>query len=198
MDLNGNLAPGEQDIQKLQSKGYTEEDISDWRADAEDKFRTKGYSEDDIKDYFGTPKDPSVKALEQPIKQNIDVKQTQATGVVDSFMHGLQMSNVGLIARQKMPTQDMSAAAPWYSKFSDMAGQTVGDLPTMAFGGLVGAPAGPAGIAAGAFAAPAVVRRWLIDEYQKGAIQSPRDAASRVMDVAWDGLKVPPRGLRPR
>ena len=104
---------------------------------------------------------------------------------------GFQLSNTGLIYEGKSPDTVVPDDAPIHHRVASMAATVIGDIPTSLVGGYVGTVGGaalgtlggpsaevtiPAGAAVGggfgSMAAPAFVRTYLMDAYEKGEVTS--------------------------
>lgn len=121
--------------------------------------------------------------------------------VADTFIKSLeagwQMSTTGLGLRGQMPDLVPPEHAGMAYRIATQAASLAGDLPAMAAGGIVGGIAGSEvpvignvmGMAAGAWSAPAAIRRMLMDHYQKGDIQNFQDFWERGSGAFMDALK---------
>lgn len=118
---------------------------------------------------------------------------------------GWQMSTLGLGLRNELPDVTLPENSNRLYRIASQATTLLGDVPAMALGGFVGggggivesAPAGPVaatlggtvGAAAGAFAAPAMLRRFLMDGYAKGGVKDFSEFWDRGSAILYDGLK---------
>jgi len=118
--------------------------------------------------------------------------------VIKGLDAGWQGSFSGLFVRNKMPDTVAPEDASLAMKIASSVSGFAGDLPAMAAGMTAGAAAGSlelpvvgtvGGGIVGAFAAPAAMRKILIDHYQKGDITSAEDFAARAVSTAWEGVK---------
>lgn len=140
--------------------------------------------------------------------------QKEAASFGEYFNAGWENSVSGLIKEGHEPSTVLPENAGFAARMLQNAGQIAGDLPAMVAGGfggsMVGAAAGGAvgtavfpgvgtlgGIAAGsvvgggagAFAAPAGMRKLLMDYYEKGDIHTPGDFMERLSGVTMETLK---------
>lgn len=123
----------------------------------------------------------------------------QAVSLWDSFKAGAEISPTVLFLRGKNPEEVLQADPSRAQKLAYIAGQTLGDLPTLVAGGLlggmagaaVGGPAAPlttvAGVGAGAMGLTEGVRSWLLQQYDIGAQR--QDLADKLAATAWAAVK---------
>lgn len=158
-------------------------------------------------------KEPDTSSMKDYIAKNLQYIEHLPGDFMSGLNAGFQRSFTGLLGRGKMPDavdpQHAGLAFDIASNISQMAG----DIPTIAagltggalVGGAEGATVGSVvpgvgtaiggvglgavGGMSGAFAVPAAVRKMLMDHYEKGDIQSPRDFVSRMMAAGWEGVK---------
>lgn len=168
------------------------------------------YVQANLKDYregqnTGGPGDEQTRpAPGQPSPQ-------EASGFIDAFTAGLQMSTAGLAIRGKMPDTVLPQNASTAMNIVKNAGTVFGDLPAMVAGGVFGGAAGAAvaspalvvpgagevadagaatyGAGMGAFAVPAAIRQYYIDQIQKGSVQNWDDFWTRTAAVGWQAAK---------
>jgi hypothetical protein len=168
--------------------------------------------------HFAPAEEPPQKSVDTSSMKDYITKNLQSIEhIPGDFMSGLdagfQRSFTGLVGRRKLPDAvDPSHAGLAFDIASNIS-QMAGDIPTIAagltggalIGGAEGATVGSVvpgvgtaiggvglgavGATSGAFAVPAAVRKMLMDHYEKGDIQSPRDFVSRLMGAAWEGIK---------
>lgn len=126
-----------------------------------------------------------------------------AQGLLDALEAGWQTSVTGLLANRKLPDTVLPENAGMAMRIAQGAGQFAGDVPAMIAGGAMGGAAGTevpvvgnaAGMAAGAWAMPAAMRRYYIDRLQKGEVTSFGDLFERMAGSLWDGVKAGTVGL---
>jgi len=147
------------------------------------------------------PKPPEIPEAEEP------------ASFVEALEAGWQMSVSGLIARQGLPSLAVTENTSMFYNIVSQAGALAGDVPFMVAGAgaggaagavtgaAVGIPGGPVGVAAGAiigtgagtmagaFAAPAGMRKLLMDQYEKGDIQTFSDFWERSSAVFLETTK---------
>ncbi len=121
--------------------------------------------------------------------------------IAQAFYHGLQASSGGLVARGKLPDQELAPDAPWYQRAAAGFGGLAGDAPAMvvgaaggfAVGGAVSGPAAPVvapiGAAAGSFAAPMAIREALMKAYNYEHAVSWADAMDLAKSAMWGAAK---------
>ena len=126
---------------------------------------------------------------------------------IHDFVHGLAagvgMSTSALAITGKMPDTILPEQADMAMRIGNQIGMLAGDLPAMIGGGLAGAAAGTVEApvvgtigfgAAGAFAAPAAIRKLLIDHIE-GKQGDTRDFVASLMASTWEGIKGGVTGL---
>lgn len=124
--------------------------------------------------------------------------QKPPPSLLEMFEAGLGMSVSGLFAGglpDEVLPEDASAAA----SIAYMAGMTIGDIPPMIVGGILGAAGGTAvagpgigsavGMGAGSLALPEALRTTYIEQAKKGEVQSAKDFLNRTLAVLWATLK---------
>ncbi len=139
---------------------------------------------------------PKPKQPHEPVDSA--VQPVEAKDILDGLAAGWGTGFTGLFtAGQKSPIA-VAENASRAVKIASMVGQFVGDIPAMAAGATAGAALGTVelpvvgtvgGATAGAFAAPAAMRKMLTEQYEKGEISSAGDFADRVMAASWEGMK---------
>lgn len=104
----------------------------------------------------------------------------------EAFLSGYQNSITGLAVRGELPNLIVPEDASMAQKVLSMAGQMIGDVPSLVVGGAAGAATGPAA----PIAAPAVamgvtegVRTYLTDMYREGKATSWNEAMERTLNV---------------
>lgn len=133
-----------------------------------------------------------LKYLQPNLGPNSDVKpnpvpQPQQRPVekwADILQAGWQASFQGLVKRGELPDKVLPENASWAQRMLWYAGRFEGDLLPMGAGMLAGAPAGPFGAMAGAWAAPEGLRTALTMHYLRGDIQNPHDLMQRAGAIA--------------
>lgn len=127
-----------------------------------------------------------------------------ANSMWDGFKHGLDESSTHVMFGK--PTTVAPEHADLYYTMAQSAGGVVGDIPAMTVGGIGGALAGTAaggsvgnvpgaiagfgyGAWAGAGALPAIIRKVMMDHYEKGDVQGVTDFLGRLGGAAWAGMK---------
>lgn len=202
------VAEGLQEEQKYRQFGATDDQINEWKTQQIATFRKANASDQQINDYFGV-KDPDTGPMKQYVKDNVakfeedrkaadGTKQKEAASFGEYLDAGWEGSVSGLIKAGHMPDTVLPEHAGFMARMLGNVGQLAGDLPAMAtgaFGGsMLGAAAGGAigsvvGGGAGAFAAPAGMRKLLMDHYEKGDIQTAGDFMERLSGVTMETLK---------
>jgi hypothetical protein len=197
------LSPGAQQILQLRQANYPEDKIQAWIGKTAQQLRDANYPPEKIKNYFGI-QDPDMSDVQRAVKQNFDSKKNEdgtpaypridgkripeAKDVWDSLKAGFEGSVTGLFAHG-MPDINAPSNPTIAQTLAGAIGQYAGDIPAMFAGGVGMAETGPIGAAAGAFAAPALMRKLLMDHYQKGDIKDGADFAKRAVDTAWETTK---------
>ena len=119
----------------------------------------------------------------------------QASSIWDAIDAGWQASTTDLaynyVKGGGAPDMVLPQNADRVMRIASSAATLIGDVPAM----LAGAAAGtamspiPGGAAAGAFAAPAFMRRLLVDHYQKGSVTTPGEFFDRASGAMYDAAK---------
>lgn len=198
------LAPGQQKEQALRDGGFGDEDINQWKGQAAQDLQEGGFSSQEVKDYFGQ-KEPDMSATKAHVQAQLDAakpadgqkqpvtadpsKPIEASDVWDAMKAGWGNSVLGLKLAGKQSDMTMPKNASIMQTTAAGAAQLLGDSPVMLAGGMAGGLAGPLGAAAGAFAAPAAMRKILIDHFQRGDIETASEFAHRVVGTTWEAAK---------
>jgi hypothetical protein len=142
------------------------------------------------------PQEPDMTPMRNHFKETLGKKQV--TGIMDAIEAGWQQSVTGLASRGKAPESEVAPDASTMAKVASGIGQIAGDLPAIIAGTIGGGMAGTAvapgpgtfvGAAAGGNAAPAAIRKILMDHYEKGDIKDANDFVARSMSVLWETTK---------
>lgn len=118
-------------------------------------------------------------------------QKSVANGFFDALDVGWQNSISGLeFTHRALPDKILPEHAGTAMRIASQIGQMAGDAPAMIAGFIGGGgPASPVTATAGAFAAPAALRKILMDHYEKGDIQSASDFVERAMGASWEAIK---------
>jgi len=196
----------------MRDAGYPEDQIQSWASNAAAQMAPH-YSADQIRNYFGQ-KEPDLSDLKAHVKGNIDKisaapetkegekteastaklpdltgkEQVEAKDVWDAMRAGWEGGDTGLFLNG-LPKHVLPKDASLFQTFAAQTAQFVGDLPAMVAGAGALSELGPIGMAAGAFSAPAALRKILIDHYQKGDIKDASDFANRAVSTTWEAAK---------
>lgn len=168
-----------------------------------------------------TPAAPGRRAMQAVVDTNLAAHRASAPEPApgetpkeltpDGFLHdflgglgvGAQRSIMGLSWRQQNPTAILPEHADMAMRIGSQISQFAGDLPAMAAGLVAGAAVGTVeapvvgtiGLgAAGAFAAPAAVRKLMMDHFD-GKHGDKRDFVASLMASTWEGVKGGATGL---
>ncbi len=137
----------------------------------------------------------------------------EAASFGEAFDAGWENSVSGLIKAGHKPDMVLPEHAGFFSRLASNVGQITGDLPAMISGSIGGSMLGAAaggtvgsvvpgvgtlagigagstiGAGAGAFAAPAAMRKLLMDHYEKGDVQDAGDFMARLASTTWEAVK---------
>ncbi len=137
----------------------------------------------------------------------------EAASFGEAFDAGWENSVTGLIKAGHKPDTVLPEHAGFFSRLASNVGQLAGDIPAMAIGSVAGSMAGAmaggaagsvipgvgtlggiaagarGGAGAGAFAAPAAMRKILMDHYEKGDVQDSGDFMARLSATTWEAIK---------
>lgn len=204
--ISGNQsADGWKDLKDLESGGYNPDQIKEYQDNTSNELRAGGYNEDQIKKYWGQS-EPDMSETKDFVDTNLknftqansgekpDVvyphQTTYAHGYWKALVSGLQISTMGLDIRKKMPDVELAPDEPDpVMRAAHSAGAFIGDSPDIIAGGIAGAEGGLPGVMAGGMALPAVMRKAMINQIQKGDIASPDEFIRRTLGEAWEGVK---------
>lgn len=203
-DQAQDFGAGIDDLNRLRSGGYSEDEVSQYQSEESDRLLKGGFSQAEIKDYWGQ-KDPAkgpykdfvaknlgaLKEQQKAKREPVDagVPQIPAEDYMDALAAGWQMGTASLFSAGKMPDIILPENADLAMKTISGIGTLAGDLPAMAAGTVAAAPAGPVVQAGAAMAVPAAMRKLLIDQYTKGEVSSPSEFMSRLGAATWEGIK---------
>lgn len=126
--------------------------------------------------------------IEMPPKVKRPPKQVETIG--EALDYGFAHSNTGLFLNE--PNSYMPDNPSFAQQLAAGIGQVIGDIPTYIVGGgmgaIAGAPLGPAGASASAFAGASAltegVRKSLMLAYTNGAITTPEEFIDRTIDIS--------------
>lgn len=157
-------AEGLLEMQKYQAAGFTDDEITQWRADESAKLEAAGFSQVEINEYFGD-KTPDMSKVEQTLKDNLarpvegtpegGPKVKEATTFLEALEAGWDMSVTGLM--DEAPDVVLNQHPDMFMKIASQVGTLAGDLPAMAIGAVGGAfGGGAAGAALGTATLPVI------------------------------------------
>lgn len=184
-------------IAQARAAGYSDEEINSYLAPKMAAAQEAGYSQDEINAHLGiqTPPPLDGTALRAHGTASLAAAPKPVTSFTDALEAGWQLSTAGLITRGAAPTKAVADNAPMYSRIAGQVAETVGDLPAMSVGGVLGAATAPNKYAgavlgtAGAFALPAALRATLMDAYQHGQAQTFSDFWPHASGIMIDTAK---------
>ncbi len=157
--------------------------------------------------------DKNLAAFHESRKAADGTPQKEAASWGEYFDAGWENSVTGLAKAGHMPDTVLPEHAGFAGRLVSNIAQLTGDVPAMlagsVAGSMVGAAAGGAagsvvpvvgtlggiaagsvgGAGAGAFAAPAAMRKLLMDHYEKGDVKDAGDFLSRLAAVTWEATK---------
>ena len=192
------MASGEglEEVKKLKFGGFSDQEVEAYKGEESQKLLSAGFSPQEVKDYWGD-KDPDTTAMKDLVKQNIEknIKPTEpgkpkeATGFLEAFEAGWDVSVTGLVSGR--PDVVLPQNAGRAMNIASMIGSVAGDLPAMIAGGAIGAVAGgTAGVATGA--AAGTVGLPVVGTVAGGAALGAVGATAG----GWAGTFALPAGLR--
>lgn len=186
-------------VSELRNAGFSDTEINDWVGNQSAKLTSAGFSQEEIGQYMGLPPAPNDGAIRKVFEDNLRKASTGPDGqqkpldFKQALEAGWGMSIVGLNNAGKLPEKQMTGSEDWYNRIAYQAAQTVGDVPAMVAGALVGGGAGSEtgpGAAvfatAGAFAMPAAIRSTMVDAYTKGEFHDFKDFFTRASGILID------------
>lgn len=155
------VAPGIQEMNSLQSAGFSASEIEQWQAETRGQLQDAGFSPSEVDDYFGVKK-PDMTSTKDMFQANLNKKleaaQPAAPAVQDpvnpvpamkeagTFLEaveaGFDMSVTGLIRGR--PDVVLPENAPMFYRIASQVATLAGDVPAMLAGALAGAPVGGA------------------------------------------------------
>lgn len=139
--------------------------------------------------------EPDTSSITKMAKQNF-ANPEGANGFWAGLKNGLEESSSAVLFHK--PTVVPPEQADMFYRIAHGAGMALGDIPAYVAGGIGGAFAGSAvapgpgalvGGWAGAGALPPMIRKWMMDRYDKGEIQDGSDALGRVGGAILEGAK---------
>jgi hypothetical protein len=197
------MPPGQEDVEKLQAAGATDDEVEHFKMDTIQKLRDGGANDDEIGSYYGVKK-PNDAPLKDMVAKNQQVYHAnkpepfEASNPFEAFYAGLQESIGGKMVRLKHADAVLPQDASDSMQLAHGIGSLIGDVPALVAGGAIGSgatlPTGPgavAGAMTGAFATQYALRKYYDDEIDKGAIihVDPGEFAKRAVGVAFEGMK---------
>lgn len=207
----------------MPNAGFSDEEVDDYRQKSMDSMAHAGFSTDEIQKYYGA-KQPDMSDTKAHVQRNVSEANKNASGeakpkrepidmatqpveakdILDGLAAGWGSSFSSLFATSQKSPIAVAENAGRATKIASMVGQLAGDVPAMAAGAIGGAGfgtieapvVGTIGMAtAGAFAAPAAMRKMLVDQIEKGDIKSTGDFTDRLAAASWEGIKGAITGL---
>lgn len=148
--------------------------------------------------FLSNPKNMAVTHDDLP---NIAQHEALVNGVREAHSYwedavaGYQNSVIGLAKRGQLPDLTLPENAGILESLAHQVGTLAFDLPVMAAGGFAGAPLGPLGSSAGAFALPAMLREEFIQQYKNGDVKDLGDLLERTKHILTEGAKQSVVGL---
>jgi len=140
-----------------------------------------------------TPPEPDMSAIKKMAAYNFKNPET-ANSFWGALKAGFEKSSASLAFQA--PTIVLPEHADMFYRIASGAATAAGDIPAYVAGGIggtiAGAELGPGAAVtglAGAGALPAAIRKWKMDQYEKGTIQSPGDAMGRIGGTIVDAAK---------
>lgn len=188
-------------LNKLKEAGVPDQELNAYTVRTGAKLLAAGVPQDKVDEYIGN-KLPDMAGIQTMIKDNIEKQVNSGTeekkplSIEEALNHGFQTSVSGLMARQKLPEQELTGNEPWYTRAAATTAQVVGDIPAMVAGAAVGAAGGAetgpgAAITGmgGAFALPSALRQVYIDSISKGEFNNFSEFMERAVPVAIETAK---------
>ncbi len=206
------------ELSEMSRAGFPDAEVNQFRVQSMQDMANNGFKKEEIEKYYGT-QEPDMGSTKATIKNNLELAKgempieapKEAATFMEALEAGWDMSVSGLIMGK--PDVVMPSDAPRASRIASQVATLAGDLPAMVAGwaggatvaapvfGAAGGVIGPAGAmggiatgvavggAAGAFAAPAAMRKALMDHYEKGDIKDFGDFWDRSSAVMWEAVK---------
>ncbi len=190
-------------VAEFRKAGANDKQINDY-------FGVKETDTSDMKAYA----QKNLSAFAESRKAKDGTPQKEAASFGEAFHAGWENSATGLATTGHLPDTVLPEHAGFFSRLASNVGQLAGDAPAMLaggfFGGMVGGGEGAAagtvaapgvgtvaggvggsvlGAGAGAFAAPAAIRKMLMDHYEKGDVQDAGDFMARLASTTWEAIK---------
>lgn len=189
-------------VSQYQSAGFSDQDINKY-------FGVKETDTSAMKAYV----QKNLAAFHESRKAADGTMQKEAATFGEAFDAGWENSVTGLATAGHLPDTVLPEHAGIFHRIASNVGQIAGDIPAMWAGAMTGASTGAAvggfagsavpgigtlagigaggivGAGAGGFAAPAAIRKMLMDHYEKGDIQSAGEFSSRLAATTWEAVK---------
>jgi hypothetical protein len=181
--------------------GFPDEEVHQYRLKSMQEMSNAGFDEKEVRQYYGA-QEPDMAPVKSHLKENLskaasenkDKQPKKASTFLESIEAGWDMSVTGLLMGK--PDMVLPEDAPRASRIASQISTLAGDLPAMiagwAGGAALASPTGPAAPilgAAGAFAAPAGMRKLLMEQYEKGDIKDFGDFWERGSAALWEATK---------
>lgn len=153
------MSEGSDQLQALQSAGYSGQEVESYRADRTASLLNGGFSQEDVAKYWGD-KSFDTAPMKQYFQKNLaTIKDQPNLSFGDYVDAGWQMSVSGLLKRQKMPDKLLPQDVPLWGSIAYKVAQTAGDFPAMLAGAYLGGESGatlgtPTGAAIGTVIEP--------------------------------------------
>ncbi len=157
--------------------------------------------------------DKNLNAFHESRKAADGTPQKEAASWGEYFDAGWENSVTGLSKAGHLPDTILPEHASFAGRLISNVAQLTGDVPAMLAGSMAGSMSGAAiggaagsvvpgvgtlggiaagsvlGAGAGAFAAPAAMRKLLMDHYEKGDVKDAGDFMSRLASVTWEATR---------
>jgi len=161
------MAAGMEELQNLESAGFTSVEISQWQVDTRGSLKDAGFSEQEVNGYFGE-RTPDLSKFEGAFKEKVSAKRSsengsgpdrpqsglgsevpsvpveerQAENFIQAIEAGFDMSVSGLLLGK--PDVVLPENAPMFHRIASQVGTLAGDVPAMIAGAMAGGAAGTA------------------------------------------------------
>ena len=175
------MATGAELVKQMGAAGAPTDEIQGWVTRERERMVTAGVPLGVIDADFGNPPvdDAPIRKHFRTAFEGIEPEKRADLTFREAFQVGWEHSVVGLLDRQKLPSQAFPDSDRLFDadRITAQLGMLRGDFVTMVAGGFLGA-AGGGGIfsaataAGGAFALPAGIRSVLMEKYENGEIDS--------------------------
>lgn len=188
---------GAQLRQKMLDSGAPQPQVDTYVQTQRQKMLDAGAPVDQVNSYWGITQPSSPDPMAGQLSSEVEPHTHDAGNPYESWVAGLQESNMGLAATSGKPSVTPNPNGGPFDAIAQTAGNLVGNLPSMVEGGIAGAVAGisggPAGVVTGATMGanmwPAALREMLLKRYNTNGPWTAQDAMQTALNATSSAAK---------